>query len=119
MTRYEVALTEAALAAIRAQARYIAIEAEAPGNAARWLQRILDSVDSLEQWPRRAAKAEEDAFVEFEVRRLVVDSHLLLFTVDDEHRKVWIIGLRHGHRLPRPDDLPQDPAADEADDTED
>jgi len=28
--------------------------------------------------------------------------HLLLFTVDHGRRKVWIIGLRHMHRLPHP-----------------
>ena len=61
---------------------------------------------SLEQWPRRAAKAEEDAYVEYEVRQLIVGNHLVLFTVDDDSRTVWIIELRHGHRRPRPRDLP-------------
>ncbi|MEN8149309.1 MAG: type II toxin-antitoxin system RelE/ParE family toxin [Planctomycetota bacterium] len=119
MTRYAVEVTDAALAAIRAQAMYIAEEARAPENARRWLERILDAVMSLEQWPRRAARAEEDGYVKFEVRRLVVGSHLLLFTLDDEQRKVWIIGLRHGHRLPRAGDLPSDPAAGEVDASED
>jgi len=108
VTNYSVEMTDAALAAITAQANYIAIEDQAPLNAERWLARIWDAVDSLEQSPRRAAKAEEDAYVEYEVRRLVIDSHLLLFTIDDDSRKVWVIGLRHGHRLPRPGDLPTD-----------
>ncbi len=111
MSNYAVELTDAALAAITAQAHCIAVEAHAPLNAERWLGRIWDAVVSLEQQPRRAAKAEEDAYVEYEVRRLVIDSHLLLFTIDDDRRKVWIIGLRHGHRLPRPGELPPDHAA--------
>ncbi len=109
MTSFSVELTDAAMAAIATQAQYIATEDQAPLNAERWLARIWDAVDSLEQSPRRAAKAEEDAYVEYEVRRLVIDSHLLLYTIDDDRRKVWIIGLRHGHRLPRPGDLPTDP----------
>jgi plasmid stabilization system protein ParE len=104
MIRYEVQLTDAALAAIGAQARYIAEEVGAPLNAQRWLEQVWDAVDSLERFPRRGSMAEEDAYVEYEVRQLIVDSHLLLFTVDDEQRRVWIIGLRHGHRLPRPRD---------------
>ena len=108
MTHYAVELTDAALAAITAQARYIAVEAQAPLNAERWLGRICDAVVSLEQFPQRAAKAEEDAYVKYKVRRLVIDSHLLLFTIDDDRRKVWIIGLRHGHRLPQPGALPAD-----------
>lgn len=111
MTRYAVEFTEAAFAAIAAEARYIAVEAHAPLNAQRWLERIWDAVDSLEQWPRRAALAEESAYVEHEVRQLVVGKHLLLFTIDDDGRKVWVIGLRHGRRLPRRSELPPDPRA--------
>lgn len=108
MTRYAVELTDAALAAITAQTRYIAVEAQSPTNAERWLDQVWDAVDSLDQSPHRAVRAEEDAYVKYEVRQLVVGSHLLLFTVDDDQRKVWIIGLRHGHRLPRPGELPLD-----------
>jgi len=67
MTRYAVGLTAAALAAITAQVRYIAIEAKAPLDAQRWLERIWHAVDSLVQWPRRSVKAEEGAYVEYEV----------------------------------------------------
>jgi len=108
MTRYTVELTDTAFAAIAEHARYIAIEGRAPYNAQRWLERVWDAIDSLETLPRRAAKAQEDYYVAYEVRQLVVDSHLLLFAVDDEKRSVWIVGLRHGHRRPRPDDLPPD-----------
>ena len=48
-------------------------------------------------------------YFEHEVRQLVVGSHLLLFTIDDDRRTVWIVGLRHGHRLPRQEELPDDP----------
>jgi plasmid stabilization system protein ParE len=71
MTRYAVEVTDAALAAIIAQARYIGIDAQEPINASHWLERVWDAVDSLQRWPRRAAKAEEDAYVEYEVRQLV------------------------------------------------
>ncbi len=116
MTKYVVELTDTASAAIIAQARYVAVEAQAPMNAQHWLEKVWDAVESLEQRPRRAAKAVEDAYLVYEVRQLVVGSHLLLFTVDDEHGKVWIVGLRHGHRLPRPGDLPPDDTAFEDDD---
>ena len=118
MTEYSVEITDAAFVAIRDHARHVAIELAAPENAKRWLQRVRDAIDSLQRWPRRAPKAPEDAFVPYEVRQLVLENHLLLFTIDDEQRKVWILGLRHGARLPRPQDLPPvPPSADtEADD---
>ena len=86
MTKYSVELTDAAIDAIIVQARYIAVEALAPLNAQRCLEAVWDAVDSLEQWPRRAVLAEEDAYVSYEVRQLVVGGHLLLFTVDDDRR---------------------------------
>ncbi len=106
MTGYEVGWTDTAWEAIRVEARVIAVERGATSTAQRWLERIWDAVESLEQWPRRFAKAPEGAFVDYEVRRVVVGRYLLLFTIDDERRRVWVIGLRHGHRLPRPQDLP-------------
>ena len=57
MTGYSVELTDAAIDEITAQARYIAVEAQAPLNAQRWLEGIWDAVDSLERWPRRAGLA--------------------------------------------------------------
>ncbi len=111
MIEYSVEITDAAFVAIRKHARYIAIESQAPENAKRWLERVWDAVESLERLPRRAAKAQEDEFLAYEVRQRVVGSHLLLFTIDDEPRKVWVVGLRHGHRLPRPQDLPEDRAS--------
>ena len=108
MTEYSVEITDAAFVAIRNQARYIAIESQSPENAKRWLERVWDAVDSLEHWPGRAARAQEGKFVSYEVRQLVVDTHLILFTIDGNQRKVWVVGLRHGRRLPRPQDLPRD-----------
>jgi hypothetical protein len=82
-----------------------------PAHAGRWLARVWDAVDSLELWPRRGRRTEDYGWFDGEVRRLVVGRHLLLFTVDDERRTVWILGLRDGRRLPRPEDLPRDPGS--------
>jgi len=111
MSEYSVEVTDAAFVAIRKHARYITVESQSPKNAERWLEQVWDAVDSLEHLPRRAAKAQEDEFLAYEVRQLVVGSHLLLFTIDDGERKVWVVGLRHGRRLPRPQDLPEDRAS--------
>jgi len=57
--------------------------------------------------PRRCSKAEEDEFRPYEVRQLIVDGYLLLFTVVDETKTVWVIGFRHGRQLERSDELPE------------
>jgi hypothetical protein len=106
VTRYAVEVSDTAWIAIAVQARHIAENAGAPGPAARWLERIWQAIESLERWPRRASLAEEDAMVDYEVRRLTVDEQLLLFTIDNSRSTVLSVGLRHGKRLARPDDLP-------------
>lgn len=111
MTRYAVEVTEAALEAVEEHVRYIAVEAQAPLNAARWLDRILGAAASLEQFPKRGPLAEEDAYVGHEVRHFVVGNHLLLFSVDEERKTVWVLGLRHARRLARPGELPEAPRA--------
>ena len=114
MKRYAVELTEAALAAITDQAHYIKVVQQAPLNAERWLRRVWDVVDSLEQFPRRGALAEENDDVDYEVRQLLVGSPALLFTVDDEQNMVWVIALRGEGQLPRPENLPSGHSALEA-----
>lgn len=98
--RYRVDLTDEAWSKIRAQARYIAEEAQAPLNAARWLVRVLEAADTLEEHPKRCTRAIEDAFFPVEIRMLNVDGFLLLFTVDDDACVVRVLNARHGRQLP-------------------
>lgn len=105
MTDYAVGLTDAALAAIAAQARYLLRESSNPEVPRRWLTEVWDAVDSLERLPHRSNLAMEDAYVEDEIRQRIVGPYLLLYTVDDERRQVWVLGIRHGRRLARPEDL--------------
>jgi hypothetical protein len=107
--RYAIEITDTALGLIRAQARYIAIECHSPMNAAAWLAKVWDTVDGLEQMPMRHNLALEDAYKSYEVRRALVGDYLILFTIDESIKKVWVIGFRHGSRLPRPGALPDVP----------
>jgi plasmid stabilization system protein ParE len=113
---FDVEITDAALAAIRAQVKYIAIECRAPLNAGRWLERVWDAIDGLALMPERHGLAAEDEFKPYEVRRVLVGNYLILFTIEKKARKVWVIGFRHGSRLPRPGELPeQSPGANAGD----
>ena len=103
---YAIGVTIAAREAIRAQARYIAVESKSPKAAARWLRQVWDVIDGLAELPARYTLAPESAFKTYEVRRALAGKYLVLFTINEEDRKVWVLGVRHGHRLPRPDDLP-------------
>jgi plasmid stabilization system protein ParE len=103
--KYSVRLSRLVLAKIDAQARYIAVEAKAPLNARRWLQRIWDAVDSLAWSPKRAGFVTGGKLSKRGVRRMIVGRHLLLLKVDDERGIVWVVGLRHGHQRPRGEEV--------------
>ncbi len=62
MKTYHVEITKTALEAIRSQAKYIAIEQNAPLNAKRWLKGLWDIIDSLEKCPKRCSLAPENKY---------------------------------------------------------
>ncbi len=94
---YRVEVTDEALDRIDAHARYIR-EAGSPMNAERWLERVLESVESLERWPRRCRLATESGRGGVELRARNIDGFLLIFTVDDERKRVVVITARHGRQ---------------------
>lgn len=104
--RYSVELTDTAATAILIHARYIAEHRREPLNAERWLESVWDAVDSLECMPRRCAVAEEDEYLDYEVRAILAGSVSLLLTIDDELEIVWIVAVRGEGQLPRPEQLP-------------
>jgi len=105
---YRVRITKPAEQAIRNQAHYIAVDQQSPQNAASWLKKILAAADSLEHWPKRCGFADENEYRPYEIRKIIVENHLLLFTVVEETNTVWVLRCRHGSQLPLPDELPED-----------
>lgn len=103
--KYRVVITDQALGRIEEQARYIAEVGHAPLNAARWLSRVLAAADELETMPRRFARSLEDGHRGLEIRDINIDGYLLLFTIDDGARTVFVLNARHCRQSPRPDEL--------------
>lgn len=106
---YRVLVTPTARSQLLEQARYIAVDCQAPLNAARWLERIFSAAGTLADFPSRCALAPENDFRDYELRRLLIGDYFLLFTIVESEQTVWAIGFRHGSRLPRRDELPDSP----------
>lgn len=104
--KYRVVVTDTVRALIREQASYIAHHEKLPLRAADWLDRVMDAADSLATRPRRFGFAEEHGARPYEIRRIVVGGCLLLFSVADESRTVFVIGFRHGRQRPGAGRLP-------------
>jgi len=111
---YRVKTTATARDAIREQVRHIVVEQRSPQNAAEWLDRIWSSVDGLEHLPFAYPQAEGYSHLPYVVRRVILDNHSILFTVDEANAIVYVVGLTHAARLARPRDLPVEPREDDA-----
>lgn len=107
--KYHVKIMPEVEAAIFRQAEYIAVEQKSPLNATRWLERIFRSAETLELMPTRCPKAEEDAFRPYDIYKHSIDGFVLLFTIDEEKREIWVIATRGRGQLPDTHHLPQEP----------
>jgi plasmid stabilization system protein ParE len=94
--KYRVIVTPEAQAGIRQAFEYI--YERAPLNAARWLQRLYQRVDTLEHFPERCAFARERQFLEEDLRQLVFQSYRVVFRVDETHHTVYVLYVRHAKR---------------------
>jgi len=110
MKRYRVIVSPRAHDQIERQTLYIGRHSGSARIARQWATRVYAAIDRLDHFPYRFDLAEEDVFRDYAIHRVVVGNCIVLYTVDEEATAVRVIGFRHGARLPRPNELPSDPA---------
>ena len=92
--KYKVILQPGAAA--EAEQAYLWIAQQAPDNAARWLGRLLDAIDSLADFPQRCPLAQEDKHFAEEIRNLIIGNYRILFTI--RAGAVHVLHVRHAAR---------------------
>ncbi len=102
MNKYRVTISDEALVGVEKYLNYIANDQAAPLNAARWWDKAVEKIFSLDQFPLRYPYAPENEFEDLTIRMLIVDRCLFLYIVDEEQATVRILRFRHGSQLPRP-----------------
>jgi hypothetical protein len=108
MSGYTIVVAPVAAENIRQYGCYIAEQSGSVEIAKRWVDRVYDSIVTLEVFPHRFGLAEEDVHRDYEIRVLILGNYLVLYTVDDVRKIVKVVGFRHGARLPRAGELPRD-----------
>jgi plasmid stabilization system protein ParE len=95
---YKVIIQPPALTDI--EAAYLYIRSHAPSAAERWLDAVLDAVDTLGEFPDRCGRARESDEFEEDIRQLLVGRrphvYRVLFVVRD--KAVRVLHLRHAAR---------------------
>jgi len=91
--KYSVEMTPTAERELKSAFRYI--HARSPLNAVRWLKKIHQAIDSLEDFPTRCGIARESAHLGETLRQFVFKSHRIIFFVDEPSKTVRILFVRH------------------------
>jgi len=74
------------------------IAADSPVNAVRFIARVRKASQSLKRFPNRGELALEGIIDGHASRNLYVGNYRILYVVTGQ--SVWILGVRHKHRLP-------------------
>ena len=92
--KYRLLITDRALDDLRCIRDYIAHDSA--DRAAKFLEKLLDRLDALEQFPHGFALAREDDLVPYELRQFVYRPYRILYRVVGG--TVEILHVRHGAR---------------------
>ena len=100
---HNVQITRRAFDEIDESAAHIALDS--PDAARRWRDRILDDIESLQNFPLRHGLAPEAEVVGVELHQMMHGPYRVLYTVNAN--EVTVHGIRHGARRPMlPEELP-------------
>ena len=98
---YRVVYTDQFHDALEAQIKYFREEKAPASRIAAWLENVLDLVDSLDAFPlQHPVSADESALRGIELRKIIFGNYLGFYHVDEESKEVYLLGFRHGSRLP-------------------
>ena len=95
---YEVRLTTEAENDLRGIFEYIAFELLSPQNAAGQLDRLEQSIMSLDQMPERFRVYEKEPWHSRDLRIMPVDNYLVFYIPNHEEQTVKIMRVIYGGR---------------------
>jgi toxin ParE1/3/4 len=99
-TSYRVIITKTAADDLDAIFDYI--KEHSPQNAVLMINKILAAIDGLEELPFRNPSAGRSRKTGAEIRKVIVRPFLAYYRIEEQHRAVTILCVRHGaQRQPR------------------
>lgn len=95
---YEIRMTPQAKDDLRSIFEYIAINLQSPQNAAGQLDRLEESIDSLNHMPERFRVYDKDPWRSRNLHIMPVDNYLVFYIPNHEEYVVTIIRVMYGGR---------------------
>ncbi len=94
---YEIEFTEDAIDEIKEIYKYISENLANVEAAKRLMKKIKDTVMNLNENPKMYMKLEVEK-TSREFRRMVIDNYVILYTIDDEKKIIYISHTYYGRR---------------------
>ena len=95
---FEIEVSDQADVDIRGIYEYIAFELQAPDNAGGQLDRLEESIMSLEQMPERFQGYKNEPWKSRGLRMMPVDNYCVLYITDIERAIISIVRVMYGGR---------------------
>lgn len=95
---FEIKISNQADADLRGIYEYIAYELQSPDNASGQLDRLEESIMSLDQMPERFREYENEPWQSRGLRIMPVDNYCVLYIPNKEDAVVTIIRVMYGGR---------------------
>ncbi len=95
---YEIRMTPQAQDDLRGIFEYIAITLQSPQNAAGQLDRLEESISSLDQMPERFRVYDKEPWRSRNLRMMPVDHYLVFYIPNHEEETVTIVRVMYGGR---------------------
>ncbi len=95
---YEIRMTPQAQNDLGGIFEYIALTLQSPQNAAGQLDRLEESIDSLDQMPERFHMYDKEPWRSRNLRMMPVDHYLVFYIPNHEEETVTVIRVMYGGR---------------------
>lgn len=95
---YEIEFTEDCRDEINEIYEYISEKLVAENSAKKLMRKMRDAVMDLSETPNLYMKIEKTDRNKREFRRMVIDNFVVLYTVDESSKKVYIAHMYYGRR---------------------
>ena len=96
--KYEIEFTEECRKEIDEIYEYISEKLVAENSAKKLMRKMRDAVMDLSETPNLYMKIEKKDRNKREFRRMVIDNFVVLYTVDENSKKVYIAHMHYGRR---------------------
>jgi len=95
---YKIKLTDEFLEEIDEICNYISTSLKAPDAANRLREKVIYNVLLLEKSPRMFVKIEKMSKTERQYRKIVVNNYIILYTIDEKDKKIYVAHIYYGGR---------------------